>query len=185
MKKVKLPAILLIILLLFLTCHSVALPANPKSLKGIKGIYVLIEELPESLKSKTGLTEDQLRTDVELKLRLAGISVVSESESLYIPGFPYLYVNINGYVEEIGLVVYNIEVELRQTVILKRNRSIEAVGATTWKTGTIGTVGLDKSSASIRNAVKDHVDGFINAYLSVNPVSAGKQPLQKQLTNKP
>lgn len=114
MKKAVCPALVLIALLLFFTFHSVALSDDAESLKGLKAVWVVIEELPETLKSKAGLTKEQLQTDVELKLRLAGIRVVPGlSEGYHIPGQPYLYVNINGHVEETGLVVYNIDVELK------------------------------------------------------------------------
>lgn len=52
---------------------------------------------------------------------------------------------------------------------------MEAIGAATWNSSWTGSVGRDNSSA-IRDRVKDTVDEFINAYLSVNPRSTGKRP---------
>ncbi len=50
-----------------------------ESLRGIPGVYVLIEHLNPDAESD-GLTRTQLRTDVELKLRLAGIKVFTREE---------------------------------------------------------------------------------------------------------
>ena len=55
-----------------------------RSLKGIKGIFVFVEKLPNEVE-KAGLRKDQINTDVELKLRMEGIKVVSEQELFSLP----------------------------------------------------------------------------------------------------
>jgi hypothetical protein len=136
------------------------------SLKGIKGLSVLIETLPKALE-KPRLDEDMIRTDVELKLRLAGITVVSASEVLELPGTSSLYVCINAYKDPVGLIAFNTTVELLQGVYLKRDISI-LMYASTWSASAVGTVG-EFNIHEIRGGIKDVVDVFINAYLSVNP----------------
>lgn len=71
-------------LALTLTCGN-AYAASPDTLKGLKGVYVVIEDLNEEV-IKDGLTVDAIRTDVELKLRLAGIPVLLEEARLKEPG---------------------------------------------------------------------------------------------------
>jgi hypothetical protein len=52
-------------------------PASLPTLKGIGAVAVLVEYLPTGAKT-LGLTEETIQTDVELKLRLAGMRVVTE-----------------------------------------------------------------------------------------------------------
>ena len=99
------------------------------------------------------------------------------------PGSPYLYVNVNCLAAGDGLYAYRIDVELNQEVILVRDPSIKATGTTylssaTWDVRSFGTVGAN-ILRNLREAVKDHVDQFINAYLSVNPRQAGATKVVK------
>ena len=136
------------------------------TLKGLQGVYVLVEYLI-SEQEKFGLTKQQLQTDVELRLRQSGIMVLSEQEWLLIPGEPRLYVNVNLQIyEEIGLVAFNILIELNQSVFLARDPTKFCM-ASTWWTALGGPIGLSKIT-TIRESVKDCVDIFINDYLAAN-----------------
>src|SRR2546425_11495159 len=76
------------------------------SLHGVKRFYILVENLKPEAK-QIGLTVSQVREDIELRLRSAGITILTESESLNpnaTAGLSYLYANINN-----GLNVYAIE----------------------------------------------------------------------------
>lgn len=140
-----------------------------QSLRGIKEFAVLIEDLKPEIE-KEGLTRNIIQTDVELKLRLAGIKVITEEESFKVPGAPYLYVNVNVMkLKTIGYV-FHINVEFRQSVNLLRKYRIE-YGVPTWFRGVLGGTSYSSNGAfqKIRGAVKDMVDEFINGYLSVNP----------------
>ena len=50
-----------------------------ETLRGLPGVCVVIEALGADIK-KDGLTEEQLRTDVEVRLRRAGIRVLTLDE---------------------------------------------------------------------------------------------------------
>lgn len=141
---------------------------DEKSLRGLQGVNVIIESL-SSEAEQAGLNRTAIQTDVELKLRLAGIKVLSEEESLKQRGYPYLYVNaIVGLGKNTpGLAFYAIRCALKQDVTLTRDDSISTI-ATTWDTGASGLVGASNLQ-NIRGGIKDLVDEFINAYLSVNP----------------
>jgi hypothetical protein len=135
-------------------------PGNA-TLKGIDAIYVVVEELPDGAKA-LGLTKEATQTDVELKLRLAGMRVVTKSEWFRLPGNPYLYVTIN---MTKGATAAAIAVALNQNVLLERN-SAAASGATTWsKEGVLS----NPDAQFVRDRTKDLVDEFLNAWLSVNP----------------
>ena len=64
------------------------------SLKGLKGISIAVEDLP-NVAIKDGLSEQQLEADAELKLRQAGIKVIPLDLNSKIPGSPILHININ------------------------------------------------------------------------------------------
>jgi hypothetical protein len=134
----KTPALLVLIAVLGAvtsTGHGVAAQENPerRSLRGIQGIRVVIENM-DPMAERHGLTATQVRTDVELRLRQAGIRVLTFDERDYLgSGDPFLYININtvfGDGTTAGLVMYSIGVELMQVVWLQRDRDIGLLHAT-------------------------------------------------------
>ena len=135
------------------------------TLKGISGVQVLVESFDENAKN-AGFDIRTFQTDMELKLRLAGIKVLTKKESFAAPGSPYLYLNVNPLSPEERKpnFPYSINLELNQKTRLIRDPSIEAPGAT-WSTSGVGYGEIPH----IRESVKDNMDIFINAWLSVNP----------------
>jgi hypothetical protein len=131
------------------------------SLKGISALTVLVEELPYSAKN-LGLTDDAIQTDVELKLRLGGLRVVTQGEALAVPGMPTVYIRIT--VTDDARAA-SIEVELDQNALLERNQE-PVVGVGTWQKAVLVS---NPSAQGIRNTVKDLLDRFLNDWLSVNP----------------
>lgn len=176
-------------MLLAIICLTFALPVTAQNslfekqkatLRGLTGVYVLVEKINDSVKDY-GITENQIRTDVELRLRKAGIRVLSQSESFNTPGEPYLYIKIgivniqtSGDNFRFGYA-YDITVSLEQDVLLERkimadkNTPVQIpISAATWERGTLGV--LPKADVrSIRDDVNDYIDQFINDFLAVNP----------------
>ena len=141
--------------------------ASRATLVGLTGVYVLVENIPDEAQ-RDGLDTTQIRTDVELKLRQAGITVLTQQEGLSTAAAPYLYVNVQVLKNPAKFYAFSADVELRQRVTLVHDPSMSVL-ATTWSaTGTIGTVGSQKL-ASVREVVRDLTDQFINAYLAANP----------------
>jgi hypothetical protein len=136
------------------------------TLRGLRGVEVVLETLPSEVE-QAGLTSTTIRTDVELKLRLAGITVLSKEERLEQPGFPYLYISVNVVLSQHypKLAYYALDCELHQYVTLTRDTSI-STDASTWDKHLLGGT---TTLQNIRDNLKDLVDKFINAYLSVNP----------------
>jgi hypothetical protein len=122
---------------------------------------VLVEDLPSGARA-LGLTRDAIQTDVELKLLLAGMPVVTPEDGTKLHGEPYLWVQVT-LTEESQAA--NIAVAVRQDVRLERNGD-HAFGAATW--GMNLTV-ANPTAQDIRAYNKDIVDRFLNACLSVNP----------------
>ncbi len=158
-----------VILILLMSISGIILEgavyiSDVESLKGIKGFRLHIESLdPEIVRD--GLKENVVRNDVELKLRLAGIKILTEFESFLEVGSPYLHVNANILKTRSGSYVYSVEVSTYQAVVLKRNQQHERI-APTWKTGGFG---ITPDLNDIRSDIKNRVDQFLNAWLSVNP----------------
>lgn len=139
-----------------------------ESLRGLKGLFILVEPLNPEVE-KAGISREQLRGEVELKLRQAGIRVFREEQRLEEPGQPYLYINLNAYSwrEEV-IYGYSFKVDLNQLVILKRDPKIGCFG-TTWYSGSAGIIGANKLKSFIRMELADTLDKFINDYSAVNP----------------
>jgi hypothetical protein len=159
--------VLLLPLALLTVCRAPATDneVTRKTLRGISRINVLVEPLGSDAKDD-GLSEQSIQTDVELKLRMAGITVVTEVESLKAPGMPVLYVFVQTKLSG-GLYAFSITVSLEQGVLLARDTSVFIL-TSTWSASSIGAVGKSNLS-QVRGSVGDAADQFLNAYLSVNP----------------
>lgn len=138
------------------------------TLKGLTGVTVTIEMSIDKA-DELNLFASDLQTDAELKLRLAGVPVhrilgISDGK---------LVVRVIAANEPRSRPPFyggTIAVALQQTVALfRQSNPMEFPMADTWST----YVALVCSDNSLRNlvgeTVKDKVDEFINAYLSVNP----------------
>ncbi len=130
-------------------------------LKGLKKFHVTIENL-DSESQGAGLSADQLKTDVELRLRRSRVPVKDSS-------LASLYVNVNPLRLSVGNVwACAIHVGLRDSVTLDRDKSIGCL-AETWETGGIFVIPTGKLVANVRENVADLVDKFVNDYLAANP----------------
>jgi hypothetical protein len=139
-----------------------------ESLKGLKGIGIFIEPLNPEME-KSGVSKNQIREQVELKISQAGIRVINNAERLNEPGKPYLYVNLNAYSwrEEV-IYGYSLKVELNQLVLLDRDRMRGCFGPT-WTTGSAGILGANKFIGFLREELAESLDKFVRDYLAVNP----------------
>jgi hypothetical protein len=137
-----------------------------ESLRGIKGVYLFIEELGiDAIKDVK--TSKLIQSDIEYSLHENEIKLYSEEEYKNTDNIPLLYIQIN-YIKlnEINTYAYYIYVELIQLVTLNRNKYSKS--ATTWSVGRIGYINSNKLIET-RVPVRDVVDIFIKALLSENP----------------
>ena len=152
-----------------------------RTLCGLEGVNVLIENIAPDAEGD-GLHRSTLQVDVELRLRKAGIRVLTEEEMLNLPNMPHLYVNIQVMKRKNGGYIYSIAVSLSEWVKLIRE-PFSHMSATTWKaTGCIGIVGVSYLEEDIRRQVGDMVDEFINDYLAANLPSkpVNPRPIKKE-----
>jgi hypothetical protein len=156
-------ALAMALLLLPVPASSLKFAGQEKALAGLKGVGVEVMPLmPEA--ERLGLTTRQIKTDVELRLRKAGVRVLTSEEVIETKGQPRLFVTLVTSISS-GLCAYMIEVQLGEVAALARG---DAVYATIWLTNGVGTF-LTKDIRKIRDYVGDCVDEFINDYLAANP----------------
>ena len=151
------------------TTSAIDTELTRRTISGLQGVNVIVEEMQPNIQrysQKTGLTKEQIQTDVETKLRSAGIKVFTLSEWQKTPGRPVFYVNINTHEYERYWYAYNINLELRQIVSLEANPSLKTL-ASTWSIEMTGTANIGTLS-SIRNNVGSLVDKFVEACRAAN-----------------
>lgn len=136
------------------------------SLRGLQGVKVAVEISGAEIKGP-GLSGDELRADVELRLGIARIGVLSEEEVSKVLGRPLLHVSVNVLRLDAtkGYFCF-ISIELRQGVYLKRDPKIRKLVATTWSQRTVVVV---PDAGAVQAKVRDLVGDFVNAYISVAP----------------
>ena len=137
------------------------------TLAGVHGVRVVVRLSDSAEVQKDGLFQSQLQTDVEIKLRQTGITVLSQQEAQL---GPWLNVNVStlnvSSTSATGMYAVCMTAELHQWVTLTRNPSVR-VWVSTWSaTGQFGTTA---HLSSVRDRIRDMTDQFINAYLAANP----------------
>jgi hypothetical protein len=161
----------IVVLLSFLISTSVVFAIGDDrysrpSLKGLKKLTVVVQiEKPLSDDFKgVGLTEERIRTAVEVKLEEAKIDVVHTDLS---SDTPILHVEVEGSNKDGKTFSFLIEVELWQKGVLKRDPKSEVI-AGTWSTGVFGSGSASNMGYDIMGLINGLMDGFIKAYQSVN-----------------
>ena len=137
------------------------------TLRGLKEISVLVEYLPDDVE-REGLNREHLQRDIEVRLRQAGLHVLTISEVANSPGAPYLYVAVYPITgPSVNSNAYAVALTLKQLVQLSRNPTTELF-ATTWE----GPIQLsshgDHRVLDIRTRIFDAVGRFIIDYRDVN-----------------
>ncbi|MHB8090550.1 MAG: hypothetical protein ACYDH8_02915 [Syntrophales bacterium] len=118
-----------------------------RTLKGLAGFYVIVEELqPNLLKyekyaKQFDLNKAGIQRDVERQLTKAGIRVLSHEEWQKTPGQPVFYVNVNTHESEKYWFSYNIKIEVRQVVSLEANPAVKTF-ADTWSLSLTGMANI-------------------------------------------
>jgi len=138
---------------------------NAECLRGVTRVSVGFDELTKDLE-KEGVTKSQLRTDVELKLRKAGLTVEeTATPQLYVQVAAIKYdklANVNPF------YALDVSVSLKENVTVERNKT--RMFTVTWHSGT--TLAISGAPAArVREIVAQRVDEFLSTYLSVNPPS--------------
>lgn len=133
------------------------------SLAGLTTISVVVEALAP-IAEKNGLTTAALQTDVERRLRQAGINVTPDADA-------YLYVHITVADPGPSLPLpYIVDVSLMQEVTLPRGlKTRTPLQCPTWSLNRLGMSSADRVRTPVTDRVTEFVDQFIRAFQSVNP----------------
>ena len=129
--------------------------SNSAALKGLKTMFVLVEDLPQKA-ADMGLTAERIKTETEAKLRGEGISVPDYSYE-----DPYLDISVN-----VVNMAFSVEVSLRESVVLKRDKSINCRAAT-WLNSVTG-VHSDNPNCIV-DGLQALLDSFVHDYYQANP----------------
>lgn len=145
--------------------------AAVKTLTGFDTLKVEVEQLAPDLE-KAGITKEQIQTDIETKLKSAGLKVKKTSDTID----PYVVfaVSVNSIDNGVGGFAVSVTSSLNQIIVLDRKKSIISV-AGTWESRSIVSVIKEKVQA-IRNFVGTQTDLFIIAYRKANQSTAASSP---------
>ncbi|HEY7675807.1 MAG TPA: hypothetical protein VIG69_01955 [Candidatus Methylomirabilis sp.] len=143
-------------------------PNERVTLAGLTGVHVVVEEvLPEA--ERDGLTRAALQTEVEQRVRRAGLRVLTATDAMASVGRPTVTVRVTLLRprETPQLYVFGVDLTLRQQIRLVRDRGIESFAITWSETRDVGAVPAARLAA-VRDAVRAKVDRFLNAWQTVN-----------------
>ena len=130
---------------------------NRDTLRGLQGFPVIVARLEPEIE-KEGLTKEELQTDTELKLKMAGIKVLSLQEAIQVKGSPYFYLNVRVDKLKSGCYAFNISTEIIEEAY--------PLWETTWT--QLELLGFSCSLCDVRQSAQDMVDEFINEYRAAN-----------------
>ncbi|MBN2106239.1 MAG: hypothetical protein JW832_02355 [Deltaproteobacteria bacterium] len=147
-------------------------------LKGLQGVAVVVGIVSKGESGKTNLTQDTITRIVEMKLRTAGIKVVSREASLLAAGKPVMAVDISIRARD-AFLYGNIAITVYEKACLERDKSTCDHFVTWQKSGTFSTKKNDPAQL-IQDGVIRYMDDFLNDYLKANPMTEQVQPVPQK-----
>lgn len=155
----------ILVALLSSTVLGGTLVTPPETLRGLDGVGVVVPKF--DARAIPGLTPTKVKADVELRLRRAGIRVLTREERISTRS-GFLHVDVYPVCGR-EVCACNIDVSLYQIVDLERDKAISGV-APTWFVTTLGLFFPPTNvTKKVRNITKGLVDDFAKLYLTANP----------------
>ena len=136
------------------------IPGQNSMLGNVQQVKVMIFSSNDELK-KIDLSSDVLETDVELRLRKAGVPVLASDATWPKDYQPAVIMIIINHVNGDNLSAVEIKVELWRHIG-------SGVVISTWQRSGIGLFGSSVVRQGVRDAIADEVDRFANAYLETH-----------------
>ena len=173
---------------LVLAFPSVAHPQTSRNrLRDLGSVGVSVLSLDVNARN-AGLSEENLKTAIELRLRQSGIRVAGPRNDVVLSiGITVLDATTRGHAfmvilqltEWVHLQRHAADLLRADIETLLRDLLVDStVRASTWQTASLETTERDDARTFIRDAVLEKVDEFANDYLAGEPSIAGFQPAQ-------
>jgi predicted RNA-binding Zn-ribbon protein involved in translation (DUF1610 family) len=137
------------------------------TLAGLESVIVVAQEPPPDAKA-AGLTGEQIQNDVELKLKLAGLEVLSKDDLSAEPNTPTL--NVSVYIvpqKDTQMYAVSVSLKLQQPVTLAREPNVVVV-ANTWEKASLSVFDKQIFVSAVRAKVKEQVSFFIRDFRAAN-----------------
>ena len=135
------------------------------NLKGLKGVFMVIDPLSPDLE-KRGVSRDELQRRLVVKLREAGIGILSVKNASTTPGQPILQLKVASVKNTTGHG-FLIQLWMNEKVMFERDKN-RIVHGITWIQTTIAFDG-ELQSRGVYDSVDEVLNEFINDYLAANP----------------
>jgi hypothetical protein len=148
--------------LVFLNASIAA--AQLEVLCALRGAAVVVEDLNPEIDAD-GSKKAMLQTDLESKLRMVGVRILSDEENHSRLEVPYFYLQVDAFEPKPNHYVYTIRLTLIERVSL--SRTDVKVWAGTYDLPIV--IGTASNWQEIRSTSKDQINRFVNDYLSANP----------------
>jgi hypothetical protein len=161
-----------LVVLVSLCWPSLAFPAvfdQREVLRGLKGLKVIVESIPPDIE-RLGLTKKDVQSDVETRLRQAGIKIYPDFRP---PAMTALYVNIHVLNPPTArnVVVYSINTMLFENSYLKRDAGsvgdLKEVRAADWTRAMVGILPT-ANIRDIRKKLDEELSKFFADYFAMN-----------------
>lgn len=152
--------------ILFVLTMSATAAAQERLLKGLSGVSVRATVFASD--SSNLLSSVQIKTDVELELRKAGIKVVDDSLVDGLAGVGRVYVFVGAIPVSPGRYACALEVSLQEKVSLVR-KPTERLVAATWSHHQMTTAETDNEFRRARDGIVDITKTLVRDFLTANP----------------
>jgi hypothetical protein len=150
--------------------HAQSTKNQCEVLRNLDKVFVVVGRLKPEIE-RDGLYGTTLQKDVELRLAIAGIRVLSEEEAVDGPLVPRLNLDVNAFKYSDGYV-YDIALYLRDRVEFRGGR-IQII-ATVWSMSN--SLGITPHLFEIREETENMIDKFIDAWERANAKRQKEDP---------
>ncbi len=156
------------------------------SLSGLCGVKVMAVVEKPDLFERYGLTENDVRSKVEMQLRRNGVRVIDRKERIVRQSWLYVYLRLmevpsQHHSERVRALSGSLNIFLRQKVELLGtlgDSKRRFCTATTWDTGDIVIWGATQIEEGLDETIEVLVEKFSKDYLDANPKDQASVPVR-------
>ena len=161
-------AILVVLGHLVAPARAIDTPNERITLVGLTAVHVVMDEIGDT-GERQGVSRARLQSEVEGRLRRAGLRVLTPAEALTSTGRPTLHlrVSVREVADPAAVHVFSVDLTLRQHVRLVRDRAIESY-AITWSEHRVVGAARAGLPGVVRSALLEKVDEFVAAWRMAN-----------------